>query len=102
VCKELLAKDKHYAFVVDEQNNFQGSISLEKIALLVEGGASCALDHKVLKQVEPIPEDLPLSEIIERLVDNEGPVPVIDKQGCYCGAISKGRLLSRLQGETYE
>ena len=102
VCKELLAKDKHYAFVVDEQNTFKGSISLEKIALLVEGGNSVALDHKVLKPVTPIPEDLTLNEVIERLVDNEGPVPVVDQQGCYCGAISKGRLLSRLQGESYE
>jgi glycine betaine/proline transport system ATP-binding protein len=102
VCQELLAKDKHYAFVVNEQNVFQGSISLEKIALLVDGGCSVALDHKVLKQVEPIPEHLNLNEVIERLVDNEGPVPVIDQHGCYCGAISKGRLLSRLQGESHE
>ncbi len=36
--------------------------------------------------------------MIERLVDNEGPIPVIDQAGHYAGAISKGRLLSRLQG----
>ena len=99
VCRELQEQDKHYAFVVDEENKFRGSISLEKIALLVESGNSCALDQRVLKSIEPVPEDLPLDRVIERLVDNEGPIPVVDQHGQYSGAISKGRLLTRLQGE---
>lgn len=102
VCQELQALDKHYAFIVDEQNTFQGSISLEKIALLVEGGTTCGLDSSVLKSIKPVPEDLPLDQVIERLVDNEGPIPVVDSNGRYSGAISKGRLLTRLQGEFHE
>lgn len=99
VCKELQAKDKHYAFVVDENKKFRGSISLEKIALMVEGGQTCALDFPLLKQIDPVPEDLPLEQVIERLVINEGPIPVVDANGFYSGAISKGRLLTRMQGE---
>ncbi|WP_070885051.1 glycine betaine/L-proline ABC transporter ATP-binding protein [Pseudomonas sp. D1-3] len=99
VCRELQAQDKHYAFIVDEDNKFRGSISLEKIALLVEGGDSPALDGDVLKAISPVPEDLPLDQVINRLVDNEGPIPVVDRDGHYSGAISKGRLLTRLQGE---
>ncbi|GLX16283.1 proline/glycine betaine ABC transporter ATP-binding protein [Pseudomonas straminea] len=99
VCRELQAQDKHYAFIVDEDNKFRGSISLEKIALLVEGGDSPALDGDVLKSISPVPEDLPLDQVINRLVDNEGPIPVVDQDGHYSGAISKGRLLTRLQGE---
>ena len=102
VCQELQALDKHYAFVVDEDNNFKGSISLEKIALLVEGGETCGLDSQVLKNIDPVREDMPLDQVINRLVDNEGPIPVIDHAGHYCGAISKGRLLTRLQGESHE
>jgi glycine betaine/proline transport system ATP-binding protein len=102
VCQELQALDKHYAFIVDEQHTFQGSISLERIALLVEGGTTCGLDSSVLKPIKPIPEDLPLDQVIERLVDNEGPIPVVDCNGRYSGAISKGRLLTRLQGEFHE
>ncbi|KIP99988.1 MULTISPECIES: glycine betaine/L-proline ABC transporter ATP-binding protein [Pseudomonas] len=99
VCRELQEKDKHYAFIVDEDNKFQGSISLEKIALLVEGGESCSLNQAVLKEINPVPEDMPLDQVIGRLVDNEGPIPVVDQDGNYSGAISKGRLLTRLQGE---
>lgn len=98
VCRELQAMDKHYAFIVDEDNRFRGSISLEKIALLVEDGRSRSLEPDLLKQIVPVPEDLPLDQVIERLVDNEGPIPVIDQAGHYAGAISKSRLLSRLQG----
>ncbi|BBP80838.1 glycine betaine/L-proline ABC transporter ATP-binding protein [Pseudomonas sp. No.21] len=99
VCQELQALDKHYAFIVDEDNKFRGSISLEKIALLVEEGQTRSLEPELLKHIVPVPEDLPLEQVIERLVDNEGPIPVVDQDGHYCGAISKGRLLSRLQGE---
>jgi glycine betaine/proline transport system ATP-binding protein len=102
VCQELQALDKHYAFVVDEDNRFKGSISLEKIALLVEGGETCGLDNLVLKCIDPVREDMPLDQVINRLVDNEGPIPVINHAGHYCGAISKGRLLTRLQGESHE
>ncbi|TBU71513.1 glycine betaine/L-proline ABC transporter ATP-binding protein [Pseudomonas daroniae] len=99
VCRELQEQDKHYAFIVDEDNKFQGSISLERIALMVEGGESCSLEQAVLKEINPVPEDMPLDQVIGRLVDNEGPIPVVDQDGNYSGAISKGRLLTRLQGE---
>ncbi|AYF88978.1 glycine betaine/L-proline ABC transporter ATP-binding protein [Pseudomonas sp. JS3066] len=99
VCQKLQALDKHYAFIVDEKNNFRGSISLEKIALLVEGGRTLDLEQNLLKHIDPVPEDLPLDSVIQRLVINEGPIPVVDQSGRYSGAISKGRLLSRLRGE---
>ncbi|WP_417661597.1 quaternary amine ABC transporter ATP-binding protein [Pseudomonas sp.] len=99
VCQKLQDMDKHYAFIVDQDNVFQGSISLEKIALMVEDGQPHALDADVLKKIECAPEDMPLNEVIERLVDNEGPIPVKDENGRYSGAISKGRLLTRMQGD---
>jgi glycine betaine/proline transport system ATP-binding protein len=42
---------------------------------------------------------MPLDKVISRLVDNEGPIPVVGGNGQYSGAISKGRLLTRMQGE---
>ncbi|UTW06281.1 quaternary amine ABC transporter ATP-binding protein [Pseudomonas benzenivorans] len=99
VCQELQALDKHYAFIVDGEKRFCGSISLEKIALMVDGKTQCGLELDVLKRIDPVPEDMPLDQVIERLVDNEGPIPVVDANGLYSGAISKGRLLNRMQGE---
>ena len=61
VCQELQALDKHYAFIVDEDNKFRGSISLEKIALLVEEGQTRSLEPELLKHIVPVPEDLPWS-----------------------------------------
>ncbi len=55
VCRELQAMDKHYAFIVDEDNRFRGSISLEKIALLVEDGRIRSLEPDLLKQIVPVP-----------------------------------------------
>jgi glycine betaine/proline transport system ATP-binding protein len=99
VCQDLQDQDQRYAFVVDEDNNFRGSISLEKLALMVDGGQTCSLDQDVLNQIDPAPESLPLNQVIERLVENEGPIPVMDDDGHYSGAISQGDVLSRLQGD---
>ena len=99
VSEELQAQDQHYAFIVDQENNFQGSISLETIALLDDQNQQQRLEKDLLMQIEPLQADLPLEQVIERLVDSDGPVPVVDEDGHYSGAISKGSLLSRLQGE---
>ena len=99
VSEELQAQDQHYAFIVDQENNFQGSISLETIALLDDQNQQQRLENDLLMQIEPLQADLPLEQVIERLVDSDGPVPVVDEDGHYSGAISKGSLLSRLQGE---
>lgn len=99
VSQTLQDMDKHYAFIVDERNTFRGSISLEKIALLVEQDGNCRLEQALLKDVPPVEQNVPLENIIERLVINEGPIPVVDGEGRYCGAISKGRLLNRLLEE---
>ncbi|WP_027351207.1 quaternary amine ABC transporter ATP-binding protein [Halotalea alkalilenta] len=98
VRRDLEAQDKHYAFVVDEQRSFRGSISLEKLALLTADDRPLSLEQSLLKPVAPVAPNLPLSDVIERLISNEGPIPVVDDDGRYTGAITKGRLLSRLQG----
>jgi glycine betaine/proline transport system ATP-binding protein len=39
-----------------------------------------------------------LEQVIERLVESPGPVPVVDEDGNYCGAISKTAVLTQLKG----
>ncbi|WP_298184821.1 glycine betaine/L-proline ABC transporter ATP-binding protein ProV [uncultured Pseudomonas sp.] len=102
ICQDLQEQDQHYAFIVNENNEFQGSISLEKIALMVNGDATQPLQNDALLQVEPLSHDMPLEQVIERVVETDGPVPVVDEDGQYSGSISKGRLLSRMQGESNE
>ncbi|MBP8202782.1 MAG: glycine betaine/L-proline ABC transporter ATP-binding protein ProV [Pseudomonas sp.] len=102
ICQDLQDQDQHYAFIVNENNEFQGSISLGKIALMVNGDAVQPLENDALQQIEPLSHDMSLEQIIERVVDTDGPVPVVDEDGQYSGSISKGNLLSRLQGESNE
>lgn len=98
VSRELLALDKHHAFVVDERNVFRGAITLDAVQRIMQSGEQ-RLEPHTLRSLEPVPEDLPLEQIIQRLVAIDGPLPVMDQAGKYCGAISKSHLLSRLQGE---
>lgn len=98
ICRELQAQDKHYAFVLDSEQRFRGSISLGKLALLAANDPDKPLGPELLKRIEPVPESLPLGDLIGRLVIHEGPIPVIGSDGRYSGAISKERVLSHLQG----
>jgi glycine betaine/proline transport system ATP-binding protein len=102
ICQELQDQDQHYAFIVNADNEFQGSISLEKIALMVNGDTPQRLEADALQQIEPLSQDMSLEQIIERVVETDGPVPVVGEDGQYSGSISKGNLLSRLQGESNE
>ncbi len=51
-----------------------------------------------LESVDPMPADASLEQVIERLVESPGPVPVVDEDGNYCGAISKTAVLTQLKG----
>lgn len=96
VTRTLQEQDKHYAFVIDENRSFRGSISLERLALL-DDDAIPRLESQLLTPLEPVPHDMPLDHLIERMARIDGPIPVVDAHGHYCGAISKGRLLGQLR-----
>ncbi|KXU36135.1 glycine betaine/L-proline ABC transporter ATP-binding protein [Ventosimonas gracilis] len=90
----LQAQGKHYGFVLDAEKQLKAAVSLETIAL-----AADAPNANWQSPCTPIKQNLPLDQVIAKLVQSEGPLPVIDEQGRYCGAISKRHLLSQLRGE---
>jgi len=95
VRQSLQAQAKHYGFVLDANKQLKGAVSLETLAL---AGDAPPL-QKWLQVTKPLAHHLPLDQVITELVQSEGPLAVVDKQGRYCGTISKRHLLSQLRGE---
>jgi len=94
VRQALQAQAKHYGFVLDANRQLKGAVSLETLIL-----AGDAADLGWQSPCTPIKQNLPLDAVIAKLVQSEGPLPVVGDDGRYCGAISKRHLLSQLRGE---
>jgi len=94
VRQALQAQAKHYGFVLDANRQLKGAVSLETLIL-----AGDAADLGWQNPCTPIKQNLPLDAVIAKLVQSEGPLPVVGDDGRYCGAISKRHLLSQLRGE---
>jgi len=91
----LQAQAKHYGFVLDANRQIKGAVSLETLALAGDAPTS----EQWLAPSEALSHGLPLDAVIAKLVQSEGPLPVVGDDGRYCGAISKRHLLSQLRGE---
>jgi len=98
VSEELLTQGKRYAFMVDEQQRFCGCIHLNRVRLLNERDADLRIGRELLETIDPVPEDMRLEQLIERLMDSDGPLPVVDAHGRYSGAVSNRGLIGQLRG----
>jgi len=47
-------------------------------------------------RVDCITSSMPLDQVMERLLASRCPLPVVDSDGCYRGAVSQHRVLSIL------
>ena len=98
VCRTLEEQNKAFGIVIDEDNTLRGVISREQAAQLVQEDQGARVHSESLESVDPMPADASLEQVIERLVESPGPVPVVDEDGNYCGAISKTAVLTQLKG----
>ena len=87
--------DRVYAFVLDEQHKVLGVVSAESLLACVNQH-----DKKIRDAILPgktaIPSSMPLNEVMQKVVEYACPLPVVDEQGEYIGAITKTVLLRKL------
>jgi glycine betaine/proline transport system ATP-binding protein len=95
--RQLRERDREYGYVQDGRKRFQGVVSVESLLRAVERlNGSASLDDALLPDVEPVPEGLPMEEVLPRLASSACPLPVVDGAGAYRGAISKTAYLETL------
>jgi len=101
VSEQLLAKGKRYAFMLDKNRQFCGCIHVNRARLLSENNRDLRLERTLLETIEPVAENELLESLIERLMECDSPLPVMDSQGGYSGAVSNRGLLRQLRrGQT--
>ena len=90
--------DRVYAFVLDEGHKVLGIVSAESLLACVNQ-PSKKLRDAILPGKTAIPSSMPLNEVMHKVVEYACPLPVVDENGEYIGAITKTVLLRKLYKE---
>jgi len=102
VALELMqSNDREFAYVLDSQQKFRGVVSIETLRKVIEsdGDGPEALERAFLPDVETVAMDTHLQDVLPVITRLNCPVPVVDQDGTYQGAISKNRFLRTLRRE---
>lgn len=87
--------DRVYAFVLDEQQKVLGIVSAESLLACINQPGK-KLRDALLPGKEAIAGSMPLNEVLQKVVEYPCPLPVVDENGEYIGAITKTVLLRKL------
>lgn len=80
-----------YAFVVDSARKVQGIVATRRHA-----DANGNIQANGLDRIEVIHHRTSLEDVMDKLIGSRSPLPVVDGDGCYCGAISQSMILQAL------
>ncbi len=95
--RQLRERDREFGYVQDGRRRFQGVVSVETLLTAIErNNGSATLDQALLPEIEPVPADLPMEDVLLRIASSPCPLPVVDARGAYVGAISKTAYLETL------
>jgi glycine betaine/proline transport system ATP-binding protein len=93
--EKLRSTRRNYAFVVGEDARLLGGVSLDTLLRGLESGAN-SLDGLYLDDMDPVPAALSLNALIGRIVRHPLPLPVVDAQQRYLGAVTQTVLLQKM------
>ncbi|MFP4258535.1 MAG: glycine betaine/L-proline ABC transporter ATP-binding protein ProV [Desulfovermiculus sp.] len=99
--ERLMDQDRSYAYVLDAERRFLGVVSVDSLRAAIEksGDDSQTLQHAFLEGVQGVTMDTPMQDILTSITQLDCPVPVVDENNVYQGAISKNRFLKTLKRE---
>ena len=96
--ERLRSVKRNYGFVVDAERKFVGAVSIDSMIRSLELGAK-ELSHALMGDLPPVRCDLSLRDLIGRIVRMPYPLPVIEAQGHYVGAVTQTILLKKMAKE---
>ncbi len=91
----LRESQRMYAFVVSTDGRLQGAVSIDSMYRAMEAQAS-ALSAAFLAHITPVPASTVLRELVGRIVKNPVPLPVVDADNRYLGAVTQTILLKKM------
>lgn len=87
--------DRVYAFVLDEHQKVLGAVSAESLVHCMNQSGKTLRDA-IIPGIAAVSGNMPLNEVLHKVVEYPCPLPVVDNNGEYLGAITKTVLLRKL------
>ncbi len=88
--------DREYAIVLGRDKTYHGMVSQTSLLEKLRSKANDPYRGAFLLEIEPIPAEEPLSNVLGKVAASPWPVPVVDDSNRYLGSISKTTLLETL------
>ncbi len=95
---QLRESQRHYAFVVGADGRLQGTVSIDSMYRAMETETN-PMATAFLSHIASVPDSIVLRELIGHLVRNPVPLPVVDADNRYLGAVTQTILLKKLVEE---
>lgn len=92
--RQLREQEREFGYVVERNRRFVGIVSVDSLCDAVR--EKRGLEQALLGDVQPIPADTPLGELIGQVAQSPCQMPVVEQDGTYVGLISKSTLLNTL------
>ena len=89
--------ERDYGFVLDRRHRFKGIVSIDSLKQVIDSGTEDAkLSKAFLDKVQTVSSSAHLQDALPFISDVPWPVPVVDEDNVYKGAISKNIFLTTL------
>jgi glycine betaine/proline transport system ATP-binding protein len=95
--QRLIKNDRDYAYVLDSEKIFKGIVSTDSLReMLDQSERPHLVPNAYLEGVEVAHEGDSLQDILPKVAAHSWPLPIVDDEGRYLGAISKNLFLKTL------
>lgn len=99
--KRLQQQDRDWGYVVSPDHRYLGVVSADSLRTALRGHEGpLGLGHAFVPGVEAVAAEMPISELYGRMVQCPCPLPVVNANGRFLGAVSKTTLLKFLDPST--
>ncbi len=95
--QRLIRNDRDYAYVLDSEKTFKGIVSTDSLKeMLDQEEVPHLIPNAYLEGVVAAHKDDSLQDILPKVADHPWPLPILNDEGRYLGAISKNLFLKTL------
>lgn len=95
--QRLIKNDRDYAYVLDSEKIFKGIVSADSLKeMLDQDEVPHLIPNAYLDAVVTAHKDESLQDILPKVAGNPWPLPILDDDGSYLGAVSKNLFLRTL------
>jgi len=94
--ERLHANNRELGVVLDPDQHYLGTVTAETLAAQMQTDSAPSYASAYVSDLNPLPAEMPLDEVVTRSSQTAYPLPVVDEHGHYLGSISRTAVLKTL------